>query len=105
MLELELNGILQYFQETAFLFLGGTLDWLALMTAQGTKKKRQAAFAAKHMDALAAHDFAAVGAFVSGGDPRMPRTNHPAVGLDHWRLGPRPLELRNGDFDFGGFDE
>ena len=66
--ELELNGVLQKFHEAAFLFGPDCLNGLALVTAQGTKKERQAAFASKDVHTFAAHNLAAVSALVCGRD-------------------------------------
>lgn len=104
-LEFELYGVLQEFHETAFLFGSRSLDGLALVAAQRTKEERKTAFAPKDVHTLAAHDFTAVSAFVSGGGSRMPRTNHPAIGLHDRGLGTRALKLRNCNVGLGGFHE
>ena len=69
MLETQLDGVLQKFDKTFFLFRPAGLYRLAFMTAEWAKEERLAAFAPEHMDAFAAHDFAAIGAFVGGGSP------------------------------------
>jgi hypothetical protein len=104
-LEFKFNGLLQEFHEAAFLFGHSGLDGLAFVTAEGTEKERQTSFTAEDVNTFAAHDFAAVCAFVGGGSARMAGTNHSATGLNDWRLWAGPFKLRNRDMGFGGFDE
>jgi hypothetical protein len=79
LLKPQFDGVLQKFHEPFFLFGTSGLDRFALVTTERAQEQRLAAFAPEDMDAFAAHDFAAMGAFVCSGYARVPRANHSAV--------------------------
>ena len=98
---------MQETEETFFGFAFFGEDAFALVMAEHAKEERLATLPAHHANTTAAHDFATMRTFERGHQILMARTDHGAIFQPYGRLGNGnfALNFRDGDGDFGGFNE